>query len=57
MLKWILLGLVVLCVEVVVIVALVADGAIGRAIQKEKAGATAWLGITVAARLDERAQQ
>lgn len=57
MLKWILIGLVVLCVEVVVIVALVADGAIGRAIQKEKAEATAWLGITVAARLDERAQR
>jgi len=57
MLKWILIGLVVLCVEVVVIVALVADGAIGRAIQKEKAEATAWLGITVAARLDGRSQR
>lgn len=57
MLKWILIGLVVLCLEGVVIIALISDKAIGQAIQKEMTAAAAWLGVAVATRVDERSRQ
>ena len=47
MFKYVLIGLVLLCLEVLLVAILAADGQVNRAIERERLLAAAWLGETV----------
>jgi hypothetical protein len=57
MLKWLLLGLLLLCVEITLVVILVTDQAVQAAITTEHALAADWLGDRVAAQVEEQASR
>jgi len=57
MLKWLLLGLLLLCVEVTLVVILVTDQAVQAAIAAEHALAVDWLGDRMAAQVEEQANR
>ena len=56
MFKYLLIGLVLLCLEVLLVAILAADGQVNRAIEHERLLAAAWLGETVEATVAARAR-
>jgi len=57
MLKWLLLGLLLLCVEITLVVILVTDQAVQAAIATERALAADWLGDRAATQVEQQANR